>query len=228
MGTKALGCIATFVIVSWGQQAALMRLAGEVGDKYTYAAEMTMRGLPDGGEVRIKMTLHEELTKVGGGKFTWHQTYSNITSEGEGELAMVGSFFKLMEAMKMEIVYDERAQFISASVNGQPVPAEVVGGTLDVTFPRDAVKPGDKWTGEQTVNNRKVKMEYTYEAEETVDRMKAWRYSGRFVENEMITSNTTAMFWIEQATGKLIKAEGAFTAKFDDKTLITSYRIERK
>ena len=50
-----------------------------------------------------------------------------------------------------------------------------MGGTSEVTFPKEAVKPGGKWTGEQTVNNRKVKMEDTYEAEETVDRMKSWR-----------------------------------------------------
>jgi hypothetical protein len=217
-----------------------LRLSAKKGDKMTMDTEMDavadISGLkvPDNlppeqkkvlegpQTMKIRGTDEREVIAVDGDKITWRVKNVKFEAEGTGPLQQAAAGMAATEKGKTEDrTFTTRNERVKASEDKGETP-------LSVVYPEKAIKPGEIWSSETTFNGEKVKADYSYEKEETVDGKDCVIIKLTFSGSEHVTTPEPLRLWIDRSNGWPVKGEGTVHMENPEQGLKTDLTFKMK
>lgn len=145
------------------QQSVLLRIKAKPGQSFKYS--MRMQGSGAQG-MNMGMQLSMKVSAVKNKQYTMNTTMGSITMNNQPLPAQASEQIK---KMLIVTVLDERGRVLKTETKG--VPGAPAGGGPEgssVPFPEKAIKVGQTWTGEATLQGQKVQTTYKLIALKTV------------------------------------------------------------
>jgi len=189
------------ILVSFLAVAALapaqqyqLKINAKAGQNFKYLMDIASGG-PQASKIGMQMNM--KVTKVEKGLFTVAMTMGEMTMNGQPAPASVSDQIKQMVMIN---VMDSRGTVIKSETKGLPgMPAGNQG--TSVPFPAKPVKIGGTWTGEATIQGKKIKTSYKLIAVKQVSGKQAAVIHATPEQTPQMTLDGPIVFSVELATG---------------------------
>jgi hypothetical protein len=148
-------CLIFVAAMAPAQQSVLLRLKTKSGQVFKYTMKMQGSG-PQAMNMAMQMNM--KVAAVKNGQVTMNTTMGNITMNNRPLPPQAAAQLK---KMLIVTVMDSRGRVLKTETKGVPG-APSGGGTegSSVPFPEKAVRIGQSWTGDATIQGKKVKTSY--------------------------------------------------------------------
>jgi len=181
------------VVLAPAQQYQL-KINAKAGQSFKYVMDILSSG-PQTSKIGMQMNM--KVTKVEKGQFTVTTTMGGMTMNGQPAPASISDQLKQMVMIN---VMDAHGKVLKSETKGLPGMPTSNQGT-SVPFPVKAVRIGDKWSGETTVQGKKIVTSYKLIAVKTVSGMQAAVIHASPQQMPQMSADGPIVFSIELATG---------------------------
>ncbi len=202
----------------------VLRVTPPAGAEYVFAVTTRTDAVNAAGTYQMDLTLTQRVQAIGDRDVTWLVKTAIDKLSSEGVFVGIENALRALDGLEMTKVVDRRGQTTSLTVGGQNVPAS---GTPDVTFPENAVAPGDHWIAEVDSNGRKARIRYTFKGRSTVSGRPSLLIEGQFEPGQFATSVEPALYHLDPADGLLISVAGVMQMDIDGKVMRVRFSVTR-
>jgi hypothetical protein len=180
-----------------------LRLKAKVGDTYRYKLASTIEAIQGKDKLEWTIFWDEKATKADAKSSTWKVRFHDVKIVDTQNSQQAKERQQALEGLEASLTFDHLGRGVGVEEGDS-------GATGDLTFPEEAVKPGDTWEGEFTGTGKPMKVTFTYMKRLTEAGKPAVLIEGVLHKGQMASSVKPTQFVVDLATGKIVRASAEF------------------
>jgi hypothetical protein len=203
----------------------LLRIGAKVGAALAFAVTMRTEAVNADGEFTVEMMLAQRLVGRTPDELTWTLETAVQGVAARGVFAGMESRLRQLNGATVSKVTDALGQTKSLGVGTRVAAA---AGTPDITFPEQAVSPGDSWTAEVENSGRKATIRYTFRRLETIGGRQILIVEGVYEPGQFISTVSPTVFRLDAADCTMVDARGSMQADMAGRVMRVTFTMTRQ